>query len=99
MPGMKVTLSAAMRARDVSRPQAEHEQAAQEAAERAGAPRPAGPPPRPRAAGDSGAGDSGAAGHPAGEQPAAGTRSHEDTGGRPVAIPKSTGGRPRRKRR
>ena len=36
MPGMKVTLSAAMRARDVSRPQAEHEEAAQEAAERAG---------------------------------------------------------------
>ena len=64
MPGMKVTLSAAMRARDVSRPQAEHEEAAQEAAERA----------------------------------AADGRSREDTGSRPMAIPKSVGGRPRRKR-
>ena len=83
MPGMKVTLSAAMRARDVSRPQAEHE----EAAERAGAPRPAGTPPRSRAAGNSG-----------GEQPAADGRSREDTGGRPMVTPKSVGGRPRRKR-
>ena len=87
MPGMKVTLSAAMRARDVSRPQAEHEEAAQEAAERAGAPRPGGTPPRSRAAGNSG-----------GEQPAADGRSREDTGSRPMAIPKSVGGRPRRKR-
>ena len=81
MPGMKVTLSAAMRARDVSRPQAEHEEAAQEAADRAGT------PPRSRAAGNSG-----------GEQPAADGRSGEDTGGRPMATPKSVGGRPRRKR-
>jgi len=93
MPDMKVTLSAAMRARDVSRPRAEHEEAAQEAAERAGtprpagAPRPAGTPPRSRVAGNSG-----------GEQPAADGRSREDTGGRPMAIPKSAGGRPRRKR-
>ena len=87
MPGMKVTLSAAMRARDVSRPQAEHEEAAQEAAERAGAPRPGGTSPRTRAAGNSG-----------GDQPAADGRSREDTGSRPMAIPKSVGGRPRRKR-
>ena len=32
MPGMKVTVSAAMRARDVSRPQPRHEAAAEEAA-------------------------------------------------------------------
>jgi hypothetical protein len=87
MPGMKVTLSAAMRARDVSRPQAEHEQAAREAAERAGAPRPARAPRRSPAAGNSG-----------GDQPAADGQSREDTGGRPMAIPKSVGGRPRRKR-
>jgi hypothetical protein len=87
MSGMKVTLSAAMRARDVSRPQAEHEEAAQEAAERAGATRPAGTPPRSRATGNSG-----------GEQPAADGRSREDTGGRPVVTPNSVGGRPRRKR-
>jgi len=87
MPGMKVTLSAAMRARDVSRPQAEHEEAAQEAAERAGTPRPAGAPPPSRAAGNSG-----------GEHPEADGRSREDTGGRPTATPKSVGGRPRRKR-
>ncbi len=87
MSGMKVTLSAAMRARDVSRPQAEHEEAAQEAAERAGAPPPAGTPPRSRATGNSG-----------GERPAADGRSREDTGGRPMATPKSVGGRPRRKR-
>ncbi len=88
MPGMKVTLSAAMRARDVSRPQAEHEEAAaREAAERAGTPRPAGTPPRSRAAGNSG-----------GEQPAADGQSREDAGGRPMAIPKSVGGRPGRKR-
>jgi hypothetical protein len=37
MPAMKVTLSAAMRARDVSRPHAEHEKAA----ERGGGQRPA----------------------------------------------------------
>jgi hypothetical protein len=37
MPAMRVTLSAAMRARDVSRPHAEHE----EAAERGGDQRPA----------------------------------------------------------
>ena len=37
MPAMKVTLSAAMRARDVSRPHAEHE----EAAERGGGQQPA----------------------------------------------------------
>ncbi len=36
MPGMKVTLSAAMRARDVSRPAPEHEQAAERAAESGG---------------------------------------------------------------
>ena len=41
MPGMKVTLSAAMRARDVSRPRAEHE----EAAGQADGPRPDAPPP------------------------------------------------------
>ena len=87
MPSMKVTLSAAMRARDVSRPQAEHEEAAQEAAEPTGAPWPAGTPPRSRAAGNSG-----------GEQPAADGRSREDTGGLPMATPKSVGGRPRRKR-
>jgi hypothetical protein len=88
MPGMKVTLSAAMRARDVSRPHADHEEAAEEADARAAAPRPAGPAPRFRAAGSSGA-----------EQPAAGGRAREDTGARPAAIPKSAGGRPRRKRR
>ena len=87
MPDMKVTLSAAMRARDVSRPRAGHEEAAQEAAERAGAPGRGGTPPRSRVAGNSG-----------GEQPAADGRSREDTGGRPMAIPKSAGGRPRRKR-
>ncbi len=87
MPGMKVTLSAAMRARDVSRPQAEHEEAAQEAAERAGTPRPAGAPPPSRASGNSG-----------GEHPEVDGRSREDTGGRPMATPKSVGGRPRRKR-
>jgi len=90
MPGMKVTLSAAMRARDVSRPRDEHEEAAQEAAERAGGPRPGAALPSSRAPGNS-PGKSG-------EQPAAGARPREDTGGRPVAIPKSAGGRPRRKR-
>ncbi len=84
MPGMKVTLSAAMRARDVSRPRPEDE----EAAERADPPRPAGGPPRSRAAGN-----------PSGEQPAAGAQPREDSAGRPVAIPKSTGARPRRRRR
>jgi hypothetical protein len=96
MPGMKVTLSAAMRARDVSRPHADHEEAAEEADARAAAPRPAGPAPRFRAA----AGSSGA------DQPAAGGRAREESGQareesgeRPAAIPKSAGGRPRRRRR
>jgi hypothetical protein len=95
MPGMKVTLSAAMRARDVSRPHADHEEAAEEAAARAAAPRPAGPPPRSRAAaGSSGTHQSGT------DQPAAGSRAREETGERPAAIPKSAGGgRPRRRRR
>ncbi|MGA2825173.1 MAG: hypothetical protein ABSF03_03550 [Streptosporangiaceae bacterium] len=94
MAGMKVTLSAAMRARDVSRPHDEHEEAAGEADARTAAPGPAGPArlpgpaPRSRTAGRSG-----------GEQPTAGARPREDTGGRPIAIPKSAGGRPRRKRR
>lgn len=100
MAGMKVTLSAAMRARDVSRPHDEHEEAAGEADAQAaalGAPGPAGlpgptglPGPAPR---------SRTAGHSGGEQPTAGARPREDTGGRPIAIPKSAGGRPRRKRR
>jgi hypothetical protein len=84
MPGMKVTLSAAMRARDVSRPRPEDEQAA----ERADPPRPAGGPPRSRAEGNL-----------SGEQPAAGAQSREDSAGRPAAIPKNAGGRPRRRRR
>lgn len=88
MAGMKVTLSAAMRARDVSRPHDEHEAAAEEAGARAAAPGAAGPPPRSRTAGN-----------PGGEQPAAGARPREDTGGQPIAIPKNAGGRPRRKRR
>jgi len=87
MPGMKVTLSGAMRARDVSRPHADHEADAEEADARAAAPRPAGPASRHRG------GNSGA------EQPAAGGRAREDTGDRPVAIPKSAGSRPRRRRR
>jgi hypothetical protein len=88
MPGMKVTLSAAMRARDVSRPHEDHEEAAEEADARAAAPRPAGPAARSRTAGSSGA-----------DQPTVGGPAREDTGERPAAIPKSAGGRSRRKRR
>jgi hypothetical protein len=88
MAGMKVTLSAAMRARDVSRPHDEHEEAAEEADARAAAQRPAGAAPGPRTAGRSG-----------GEQAPAGGGARADTGDRPIAIPKSASGRPRRKRR
>jgi hypothetical protein len=49
MPGMKVTLSAAMRARDVSRPTAEDQEAAEEAAAQASAPLRPGPAARTRA--------------------------------------------------
>ncbi len=95
MPGMKVTLSAAMRARDVSRPHADHEEAAEEADARAAAPRPAGPAPRFRAAGSSGA-DQPAAGGRAREENG---RAREENGERPAAVPKSADGRPRRRRR
>jgi hypothetical protein len=44
MPGMKVTLSAAMRARDVSRPAPEDEEAAERAAQSGGRPREQGRP-------------------------------------------------------
>ncbi|MGD0933953.1 MAG: hypothetical protein ABR922_05195 [Streptosporangiaceae bacterium] len=49
MPGMKVTLSAAMRARDVSRPTAEDQEAAEEAAAQASTPSRPGPAARTRA--------------------------------------------------
>ena len=87
MPGMKVTLSAAMRARDVSRPQAEHEEAARR------------PPNGPGRRGRQGRHRvPGQRVTPGGEPPAAAGRSRDDTGGRPMATPKSVGGRPRRKR-
>src|SRR5438128_8712189 len=43
MPGMRVTLDSAMRARDVSRPRPEHEAAAAGRAAKSGEPRPGGP--------------------------------------------------------
>ena len=61
MPGMKITLNAAMRARDVSRPRPEHEAAAEQSADAAAParPRPAHQPvPRPASA------DPCRAGHP-----------------------------------
>ena len=66
MPGMKVTLGAAMRARDVSRPHAEHEDLAE-----AGEPAPARAPEHgqdaPRgAASDAGAPGAGTGGAPKG---------------------------------
>jgi hypothetical protein len=72
MPGMKVTLDAAMRARDVSRPHAEHEAAAD-----AGEPAPAratetkehGQFAPPRAASEAGAPGAGMGGAPKGRSP------------------------------
>jgi hypothetical protein len=66
MPGMKVTLDAAMRARDVSRPHAEHEAVAE-----AGEPAPARAPEHgqgapPRAASDTGTLGAGTGGAPKG---------------------------------
>jgi len=85
MPGMKVTLSAAMRARDVSRSRAEHE----EATELPRGPRRSGPPPAPEP------------GSSRDERPAAPGRPREggqDSRGRAAAGGRGTG-RPRRKRR
>ena len=97
MPGMKVTLSAAMRARDVSRPHADHEEAAEEAVRAGrGAARRPGRRPRFRAAAGSSGADQPAAGGRAREETG---RAREETGERPAAIPKSSGGRPRRRRR
>ena len=48
MPGMKVTLDAAMRARDVSRPHAEHEALAHESEPESGGTREQAPRARPR---------------------------------------------------
>ncbi|MGO9784577.1 MAG: hypothetical protein ACLPKE_25700 [Streptosporangiaceae bacterium] len=92
MAGMKVTLSAAMRARDVSRPTAEDQEAAEEAAAAASpAPRP-GPAARtrtPRSTDDAAR--------------ARAPRSLDDTdAGAAGAQPREDGGhrsRPRRKRR
>jgi hypothetical protein len=79
MPGMKVTLDAAMRARDVSRPHAEHEALAREGEPESGgtreqAPRakPARPPERTAGAADAaGRAASGGAGNGAAGQGAA----------------------------
>jgi hypothetical protein len=99
MAGMKVTLSAAMRARDVSRPRPEDEEAAEQAGTRrdsgGSAPRPAGGPASREAGGDS-------------RPPAASARPREDSGsrgdrggrgGRAGRKNAGSGGRGRRKRR
>jgi hypothetical protein len=101
MAGMKVTLSAAMRARDVSRPRPEDEEAAEQAGTRrdtgGSAPRPAGGPSSP-APGDA-AGDG---------RPPADRARREDGGSRGDRGDRArragrknagSGGRARRKRR
>ena len=96
MAGMKVTLSAAMRARDVSRPRPEDEEAAEQARTRrdsgGSAPRPAGGPASRDASSDS-------------PPPTASARPREDggsrgdRGGRAGRKNAGSGGRARRKRR
>jgi hypothetical protein len=97
MAGMKVTLSAAMRARDVSRPRPEDEEAAAQAGPRPAASRDSGGS-APRAAGGPAPGDAGAGSRP----PDASARPREDDGyrgGRAGRKNAGSGGRPRRKRR
>lgn len=95
-PGMKVTLSAAMRARDVSRPRREDEAAAEQAQDR-----PAGGGGPARGAGGPARGRGGPArgGSTDGSPPAA--RAREDGGSRDARPSRKgdSGGRSRRKRR
>ncbi len=96
MPGMKVTLSAAMRARDVSRPTAEDQEAAEQTAARASLPSPAGPGARARAQRST----DDAARTRAPERTDAGTRSPDEADGVPAAArPREDSGRRSRSRR
>jgi hypothetical protein len=95
VPSMKITLSAAMRARDASRPQAEHEAAAR-AADLAGQAHP-GPPGQPRPApGGSRPDENGPDGSGPGPKP---DGRPQPGSGRPGGPPRAGRGRGRGRRR